>query len=223
VTSAVVIGAGPGIGTSVAHRFARDGLAVAVLARSRATVDAALERLDEAGARALGLTADVTDEAALNAALDDVVARHGVPDVLVYNAAHIQSDPFGALDAGGLLDALAVNVVGAMTAIAHLGPAMARAGRGTILLTGGLPEPLPESTSLSISKAALRGLTALLAREYGPSGVHVATVTVAGAVAPLGPLDPDEIAEVYWRLHMQEPDAWERELVFPAVPAQRTV
>jgi NAD(P)-dependent dehydrogenase (short-subunit alcohol dehydrogenase family) len=222
VTSAIVVGAGPGIGTSVAHRFAREGLAVAVLARSKDTVGAALERLDGAGAPALGLTADVTDAAALDAALDDAVARHGVPDALVYNAAHIQSDPFGALDARGLLDALAVNVVGAMTAIAHLGPVMARAGRGTILLTGGMPEPLPESTSLSVSKAALRGLTALLAREYGPAGLHVATVTVAGAVAPLGPLDPDEIAAVYWRLHTQTPEAWEREVVFPEA-AQRTV
>ena len=62
----------------------------------------------------------------------------------------------------------------------------------------------------------------LLAREYGPAGVHVAMVTVAGAVAPLGPLDPDEIADVYWRLHTQPRDAWEREVVFPGA-AQRTV
>jgi NAD(P)-dependent dehydrogenase (short-subunit alcohol dehydrogenase family) len=233
VTSAIVIGAGPGIGTSVARRFAREGLAVTVLARFRATVDAALERVAEAGTGgtgvtgatrhpALGLTADVTDEAALNAALDEAVDRHGVPDALVYNAAHVQSDAFGALDAPALLDALAVNVVGAMTAIAHLGPAMARAGHGTILLTGGMPEPLPESTSLSVSKAALRGLTVLLAREYGPAGVHVATVTVAGAVAPYGPLDPDEIAGVYWRVHKQPRGAWEHEVVFRDA-GQRTV
>ena len=74
-----------------------------------------------------------------------------------------------------------------------------------------------------MSKAALRGLTALLAREYGPAGVHVATVTVAGAVAPWGPLDPDEIAEVYWRLHTQATDAWEREVVFSDAGSQRTV
>jgi NAD(P)-dependent dehydrogenase (short-subunit alcohol dehydrogenase family) len=228
MTSAIVIGAGPGIGTSVARRFAREGLAVTVLARSQATVAAALERVTDAGVGAaarpvLGLTADVTDEARLTAALDEAVDRHGVPDALVYNAAHIQSDPFGALGARGLLDALAVNVVGAMTAVAHLGPAMAQAGRGTILLTGGMPEPLPESTSLSVSKAALRGLTALLDREYGPAGVHVATVTVAGAVAPYGPLDPDAIADVYWRLHTQGVDAWEREVVFPEPASQRTV
>ena len=80
---------------------------------------------------------------------------------------------------------------------------MAEAGRGTILLTGGMPEPVPDVVSLSLGKAGLRALATLLATQYAPSGVHVATVTVGGAVAPLGPLDPDEIAERYWRLHAQ--------------------
>ena len=136
---AIVIGAGPGIGTSVARRFARAALPVAVLARSRATVDTALGALADAPDQVLGLTADVTDEWALRTALDEAVARLGAPDVLVYNAALIRSDMVGDLSAAQHLDAWAVNVVGAITAVAHLGPAMARAGQGTILLTGGMP------------------------------------------------------------------------------------
>ena len=96
---AIVIGAGPGIGTSVAQRLAREGLAVAVLARSRRTVDAALAALDGAPVETLGLTVDVTDEAGLRAALDEAVDRFGVPEVLVYNAALIQSDVLGELTA----------------------------------------------------------------------------------------------------------------------------
>jgi NAD(P)-dependent dehydrogenase (short-subunit alcohol dehydrogenase family) len=208
---AIVIGAGPGIGTAVALRLAREGLPVAVLARSRATVDGALAAL---GDDTLGLTADVTDEAALRAALDEAVARFGVPEVLVYNAALIQSDSVGELTAAEHLEAWAVNVVGAITAVAQLGPAMARAGRGTILLTGGMPEPLPEVTSLSLGKAGVRALTELLARAYEPAGVHVATVTVGGAVAPGSAFDPDEIAEEYWRLHAQPAGSWEREVLY---------
>jgi NAD(P)-dependent dehydrogenase (short-subunit alcohol dehydrogenase family) len=211
---AIVIGAGPGLGTSVARRLAREGLAVAVLARSRATVAAAVAALADAPAPALGLTADVTDEAALRAALDEAVARFGVPEVLVYNAALIQRDAVGELSAAGHLEAWAVNVVGAITAAAHLGPAMAQAGRGTILLTGGMPEPIPEVTSLSLGKAGVRALAELLARAYEPAGVHVATVTVAGAVAPASPFDPDEIAEQYWQLHAQPAGAWEREVLY---------
>jgi NAD(P)-dependent dehydrogenase (short-subunit alcohol dehydrogenase family) len=81
---AIVIGAGPGIGTSVAQRLAREGLPVGVLARSPATVDAAL------------------------AALAD-------------------SDVLGELTGPQHLAAWAVNVGGAISAVAHLGPAMARA------------------------------------------------------------------------------------------------
>ena len=217
---AIVIGAGPGIGTSLARRFAREGLAVGVLARSPATVGAALAALAGLGTETAGVSADVTDEPALRAALDEVVDRLGVPEVLVYNAALIQSDALGELSAQQHLDAWAVNVVGAITAVAHLGPAMARAGRGTILLTGGMPEPLPDVTSLSLGKAGVRALAELTARAYEPSGVHVATVTVAGAVAPGSAFDPDEIAEQYWRLHAQPRGAWEREVLYsgPVTP-----
>jgi NAD(P)-dependent dehydrogenase (short-subunit alcohol dehydrogenase family) len=212
---AIVIGAGPGIGTSVAQRFAREGLPVCVLARSRRTVDAALTALDDAPVETLGLTVDVTDEAALRAALDEAVEKFGVPEVLVYNAALIQSDVLGELTARQQLDAWAVNVVGAITAIAHLGPAMTEVGKGTILITGGVPEPAPEVTSLSLGKAGVRALTELLARAYEPAGVHVATVTVAGAVAPGSPFDPNDIAEEYWRLHLQPARAWERQVLYP--------
>jgi NAD(P)-dependent dehydrogenase (short-subunit alcohol dehydrogenase family) len=207
-----VIGAGPGIGAAVARRLGREGLDVGVIARSRATVDSTLAGLS--GGRSLGLTADVTDEAGLRDALDTLVERLGVPRVLVYNAALIQSDRVGELPAQGQLEAYAVNVVGAITAVSHLAPRMGQAGGGTVILTGGMPEPIPEVTSLSLGKAGVRALTEILAKAYGPVGVHVATVTVAGAVTPGGAFDPDEIAECYWRLHLQPRDGWEREVLY---------
>jgi NAD(P)-dependent dehydrogenase (short-subunit alcohol dehydrogenase family) len=101
-----------------------------------------------------------------------------------------------------------------MTAAVHVAPAMTEAGGGSILITGGMPVPEPAVTSLSLGKAGVRALTTLLAGEYGPVGIHVATVTVADAVAPGGPFDPDRIAEEYWRLHSQRPDVWEYEVLF---------
>jgi NAD(P)-dependent dehydrogenase (short-subunit alcohol dehydrogenase family) len=215
MAGAIVIGAGPGIGASVSRRFAREGLPVAVLARSPATVEGTLETLADSGTDTLGLTADVTDESALRAALDEALDRFGAPEVLVYNAALIQADVPGELSARQHLDAWAVNVVGAITAVSHVAPRMAEAGRGTILLTGGMPDPVPDVTSLSLGKAGLRALTELLARAYEPKDIHVATVTVAGAVAPGSAFDPDEIAEEYWRLHVQEAGAWQRAIVYP--------
>jgi NAD(P)-dependent dehydrogenase (short-subunit alcohol dehydrogenase family) len=209
---AIVIGAGPGIGLSVARRVAREGLAVGLIARSQGTVAAALSALD--GADALGVTADAADEQGLRAALDELVERLGVPELLVYNVGLIRADAIGDLSAQQHLDALAVNVVGAITAAAHIGPLMAHEGRGTIVITGGMPETVPEYTSLSLGKAAVRALAELLAQTYGPAGVHAATVTVYGEVAPGTRFDPDDIAEEYWRLHTQPADAWEHEIAF---------
>jgi NAD(P)-dependent dehydrogenase (short-subunit alcohol dehydrogenase family) len=212
MTGAIVVGAGPGIGIAVARRAAREGLPVGMIARSQATVDAGLSALSDSDA--LGVAADAADEDALRGALDEIVDRFGVPDLLVYNVALIQQDAIGRLSARQHLDAWAVNVVGAITAVGHLAPAMAAGGSGTIVLTGGMPEPLPEATSLSLGKAGIRALTHLLARAYGPAGIHVATVTVAGAVAPATAFDPDDIADRYWHLHTQPRDEWLQEVLY---------
>lgn len=207
MSGAIIIGAGPGIGTSVARRVAREGLTVGLVARSQETLDGALSALD--GADASGVAADVTDEVGLRTALDVLMDRYGLPELLVYNVAQVQWDAIGELSASDHLDAWAVNVVGAITAVSHVAPLMAMAGAGTIVLTGGMPEPVPEMTSLSLGKAGLRALTKLLSTAYRSSGVHVATVTVAPGTA----FDTDAIAEHYWRLHSQPVGAWEQEVL----------
>jgi NAD(P)-dependent dehydrogenase (short-subunit alcohol dehydrogenase family) len=207
--SAVVIGAGPGIGRAVAARLAKEGLAVAVIARRTETVEAVAATLP---GRTLALTADVTDEAGLRAALDRAAAELGPPAVVVHNAAIIRADAVGELSAAALLDTLAVNVVSVLTAAAHTLPGMAGRGRGTFVVTGGMPEPVPGYVSLSIGKAAVRTAVDLLDATYGPAGVHVATVTVGGAVAPGTAYDPDAIAEHYWALHTAPRAEWVREV-----------
>ncbi|MFH8367616.1 SDR family NAD(P)-dependent oxidoreductase [Streptomyces sp. NPDC018031] len=210
---AVVIGAGTGIGQAVARRFAREGMPVGVIARTRRTATAVAAAVEPVGPRVTARVADSTDETALRAALDAMAEELGPPDVVVYNAALIRPDSPGELSVRAHLDAWAVNVVGALTAAAHVAPGMADRGHGTFIVTGGMPEPKAEYTSLSLGKAGVRTLVALLDEEYGPSGVHVATVTVAGPVAPGTAFDPEDIAEHYWRLHAQPRRAWEREIV----------
>ncbi|MEV0403981.1 SDR family NAD(P)-dependent oxidoreductase [Actinoallomurus sp. NPDC050550] len=94
---AVVVGAGPGIGRAVARRFAREGLPVALIARTGVT----LEAVAALGVRTVSLTADATDETALRAALDKAAAELGPPEVVVYNAAIIRADRPGELSPRG--------------------------------------------------------------------------------------------------------------------------
>lgn len=144
----IIIGAGPGIGIAVARRFAREGLPIAVLARSATTVDPAVAALAGTEAETLGKTADAADETALRAALDHILDRFGLPDVLVYNAAIIQWDAIGELNAS------APRRVGGQRRRRDHRCGARRApdgdrGRGTIVITGGMPTPIPEVTSLS--------------------------------------------------------------------------
>jgi NADP-dependent 3-hydroxy acid dehydrogenase YdfG len=208
-----MIGAGPGIGGSVARRFASEGMPVALIARTTKTVQAVAETLEAYGVATLTLTADVADEAALVAALDTSTAAFGAPEAVVYNAAIIQRDAPGELSVQRHQAAWAVNVVGAITAAAHLAPAMAQRAGGSFLVTGGMPEPDPRFTSLSLGKAGVRALVSLLDKQYGQAGVHFAVVTVAGTVEPGTVFDPDDIAEHYWRLHCQPRGQWQREIV----------
>ncbi|RKS78731.1 NADP-dependent 3-hydroxy acid dehydrogenase YdfG [Actinomadura pelletieri DSM 43383] len=210
---AVVIGAGPGIGRSVALRFAREGLPVAVIARTSRTVQAVADDVAALGVKVVPLKADSADEVSLRAALDTAAGELGLPDVVVYNAAIIQPDAPGELPMRAQLDAWAVNVLGALTAAAHVGPSMAQRGNGSFLITGGMPEPKPQYVSLSLGKDGVRTLVQLLDQQYGPSGVHVASITVAGPVAPGTKFDPDHIAEHYWHLHTQPRHQWQHEIL----------
>lgn len=170
MSGAIVVGAGPGIGLAVSRRFALEGLPVAVIARSDATLANIRPELAKTRAETAAVAADVTDEVALAAALDTITARFGVPDVLVYNAAVIQWDEFGELTAQQHLDAWATNVGGAITAVGHLGPQMAARGSGTIIITGGMPTPVPQVTSLSLGKAASVLSRNCSRRGSGPAG-----------------------------------------------------
>ncbi|TYB61132.1 SDR family NAD(P)-dependent oxidoreductase [Nonomuraea sp. PA05] len=200
----MIVGSGPGIGRSVARRFAKEGLEVGLVSRSGSD-------LGLGGVRTY--RADCGDEGELRAALDAAAGELGTPDVVVYNAAIIRPDTLGEVDARAQLDAWSVNVVGALVTASQVVPAMARRGSGTFIVTGGMPEPKAAYVSLSLGKAGVRTVVAMVDEEFGPSGVHAASVTVAGAVAPGTAFDPDDIAEHYWRLHVQPRQAWERQVV----------
>lgn len=228
MAGAVIVGAGPLIGTSVARRLAREGMPVVVIARSPDSLRDALAPASADSGEISGLLADVTDDEAIRSALDDAARRNGVPEVALYNAAMIRADRLGELSATELLDTLAVNAVGAMVVGAHLAESMVDAGGGTLLFTGGMPHVKPGVASLSLGKAALRTVADLFQAEYGSRGLHVATVTVHDVVAPGTPYDPDLIADAFVALHREQPDAWTHETQFqrrlgpqPREPSQR--
>ena len=213
----VVVAAGPGLGRSVALRFAREGAAVGLVARSADSAAALAGELAAAGAPAVATAAaDVGDEQALRAALGDLARVLGPATALVYNgSAYVQGSGL-TLAPADLRLAVDVGVTGAMVAAQEVAPAMRVAGRGTVLLTGSVAadRASTSATAVGVAKAALRNLALSLHKELEPDGVRATTVTIDGVLQGPKALDLDEIADLYWRLHTQ-PEAPPAVVVHP--------
>lgn len=211
-----LVGMGPGVSAAVARRFAREGYAIGAVARHAEKLERQLSELRASGFRAVGASADAGDMAALLTALDRLRGELGEASVMVYNAAGVTYQPLADVGAERFAADLAVSVVGAFAAAQHVLPAMRSRRAGTVLLTGGgfAFEPIPVMASLGVGKAAIRNLAFSLYADLKDTGVHAATVTICGTVAPGTPFDPDRIAEAYWQLHVQPAGAFEREVQF---------
>ena len=211
----VIVAAGPGLGRSVARRFAREGADVALVARSAERLEPLVAELVALGVRAHAVAADVADEASLRSGLEDVRRVQGDPGVLVYNASEYVEGRPTSVGYPQFVHGLLVGVGGALVAAQEVAPAMRAAGRGTVLLTGSEAAIRPSvgAAGLGVAKAGLRNLAFSLAADLGPDGVHVTTVTIRGVLKVGTPFDPDVIAEHYWRLHVQPPQEWQPEFV----------
>lgn len=218
---ALVVGAGPGLGTAVATRFAEAGMSVALARRDPSQAQEVAERL---GGRAYAC--DATERDSVSALFEAVGTDLGTPQVVVYNA--------GAYGRGSVLDIDPAELercwrIGCLGGF-HVGQAAARgmvaAGAGTILFTGATASLRGGAgfTNLAVPKFGLRALAQSMARELSPKGVHVAHVIIDGQIASEragyreqergadAVLKPAAIAEAYYQLHVQPRSAWTHEL-----------
>jgi NAD(P)-dependent dehydrogenase (short-subunit alcohol dehydrogenase family) len=85
--TAVIVGAGPGPGRAIAHRFAAEGFGIALISRRTETLERLVDSLADTGVRAEGFAADVTDRPTLVKAFDAVMAPFGPIEVLEYSPA----------------------------------------------------------------------------------------------------------------------------------------
>jgi NAD(P)-dependent dehydrogenase (short-subunit alcohol dehydrogenase family) len=139
-----------------------------------------------------------------------------VDDQLAVFARLGEGDNVLEVDENYLLSTYTVDVVGAISAAQVFTPAMRDAKAGTFLASGGVAavDPQPPYASLALGKAGLRTTATLLHRQLKDEGVHVASVTIYGPIAPNTPASPELIAERYWELHAQPASDWTDESVF---------
>ena len=226
--TAVIVGAGPGLGSALARRFAQAGMRVAV---ARRNVDSLASLLTDLGTSAKGYACDATDERAVIDLFSSIARDLGAPRLVAFNA--------GAFVRKALLDTTVEDfercwrvgclggfLVGREAARAMLAAARPGRHRGTILFTGATASLRGGALfhNLAVPKFGLRALAQSMAREFQPQGIHVAHVIIDGQIESERPgrsvaergvdavIDPNAIAESYYQLHCQPSSAWTFEL-----------
>jgi NAD(P)-dependent dehydrogenase (short-subunit alcohol dehydrogenase family) len=167
---ALVTGGGRGIGRAIAAALSDSGLTVTILGRNRAVLDEAIA----SGAAHFAVTADVSDEAAVQSAVSEAASRQPI-DILVANAGAAESAPFGRSDAALFRRMMDVNFMGVVHATQAVLPGMLERRRGRVVAiasTAGL-KGYAYVSAYSAAKHAVVGLVRSLALETAKSGVTV--------------------------------------------------
>jgi len=190
----IIVGAGPGVGTAVAKAFALKGHPIHLISRSAENLEKLAIDIRATGVAVTTATADAAIPGDVARAIGEISAP---VDALVYNSAAF-GGPLLAASPEEIRSASEVNLYSLISATRAALPRLKQSS-GAVLVTGGGFALYPSSDYgiLSLGKAMVRSAALLLAQELKPQGVHVATITICGTVAPGTPFDPDLIAQSY--------------------------
>jgi NAD(P)-dependent dehydrogenase (short-subunit alcohol dehydrogenase family) len=222
----VIAGVGPGLGASLARKFAKEGCRLAVLARSSDFLESLSAEIRQRGTEILVIPTDVGEANQVSAAFERIRDQLGPVDLLINNAS--ASGPFGQpfveLTPKSFARGWQVGVLGPFLCSQAVVPDMLIKNAGCILFTGATSSVRGGAITFSSAKFGMRGLAQALARELWPKGIHVAHIIIDGAIRenesergaedqtaePL--MNPAAIADVYWGLVKQDRSAWSMEV-----------
>lgn len=173
--TALITGSSAGIGYAIAAGLAGAGARVIVNGRNAAKVEEACARLAESGAKVIPAPFDVTDSAAVRAAVDGIEKTTGPIDILVNNAGMQRRAPLEQFDPAHWSELMRTN----LDSVFHVGQAVARhmieRGRGKIINICSVQSELgrPGIAPYTASKGAVKMLTKGMAIDWGPKGLQV--------------------------------------------------
>lgn len=221
--TAVIVGVGPGLGSSLVRKCAGEGMTVVAAARN------AQQRTDLRS----GTSADRVHLHDCDATSPEAVAelfrftdRFGAPDLVVFNAGVFEQGTVLETDPADFERCWRTGCFAGFLVAQSAARRMVDKASGTIIFTGATASLRGSAgfANLASPKFALRALSQSMARELGPRGVHVAHVVIDGQIrspryeqlvderGPDSLLEPDQIANAYVALHRQHRSAWTLEL-----------
>ncbi|MDT7788554.1 MAG: hypothetical protein QOF58_6973 [Pseudonocardiales bacterium] len=225
--TAVVLGVGPGLGMSIAHRFGREGYEIVLISRSTARHAGYLAELAEAGVKAKAYAVDVRDREKLLSTLDEI----GPVDVVYYGPGASDFDAMpGEITSTTSAEAKAAMdwVYPAIDVTRHVLAGVVERNGG-LLFAGGLSSvvPMPMLGAFAVGSAALRNYAVTLNAALADKGAYAGTLTIGGVIErgdihrtverkpeQFGnlaghTLNPDEVAETAWQMFVKRDRAEE--------------
>lgn len=213
----VLAGAGTGLGTAVAARFAAGGYKVIGLSRSGKPL---------LSSSYVALACDLTNPQDVASTFDEIVQLYGIPSVVVHNVGDLLRAPFQEISSSDFERVWKSMVLSAMIVSKCALKYMASGHNHSLIFTGATASVRGSAgfAAFASAKFALRGLAQALAREYQPRGIHISHVILDGLIASEKSrlagvnassgslLDPAHIGDEYWHLAHQEKSAWTHEL-----------
>ncbi|MGA3221052.1 MAG: SDR family NAD(P)-dependent oxidoreductase [Acidimicrobiales bacterium] len=178
--SAVVTGAGKGIGAAIAKGLAGRGAHVVVSGRRLDALEAVCAAIKAEGGWAEYCVGDVTDPVHLAELIEQAAGPRQILDILVNNAGIAGPiAPLAEVSLETWNETLAVNLTGVFLACKAALPYLARSAHGKILNIGSVTgkQPLPNRAPYAAAKLGVVGLTRTLAHEVGPSGISVNVIS----------------------------------------------
>ncbi len=207
--TALVTGAGTGIGQTVAARFGREGARVVFADRNGEAAEAAAAEVADGRGRAV--TMDISDEAAVETAFAELARDGWSPDVVVANAGvqlFGKDAKIADLDLRWWRQTIDINLTGTFLTVKHAVRAMLASGGGSIILTGsptGINGEGADFTAYSTSKAGIHGMARTVAAAYAKQNIRVNTVVPAYTETTLVTTitsDPESRAAIIGRIPM---------------------
>jgi NAD(P)-dependent dehydrogenase (short-subunit alcohol dehydrogenase family) len=185
--TALITGAGSGIGRATAMRFAEEGAAVAVVDLRADAAEETADKITADGGRAVAVAADVTEAAAIERAVAMAVEVFGRLDVLYNNAGVDSTGSVADADEADWDRCFAVNVKGTFLASRAAVPHLERDGGGSIVNQGSVAAlvGVPGFAAYCAAKGAVVALTRSMAVDLAPRGIRVNVICPGTVYTPL--------------------------------------
>jgi len=229
----LIVGAGDFIGAAIARKFAAEGFAVALGRRHGDKLQPLVAELQAAGAVARGFSLDARDEAQVEAVFATVERELGPLEVVIFNVGANVSYPIRETTSRVFRKVWEMACFAGFLSGREAAKYMVPRQRGTILFTGATASLRGARgfAAFASAKFGLRALAQSMARELAPEHIHVAHLVIDAGVdtawvrerlqasgadperlPPDSLMSPASVAEAYWTLYRQTPDAWTFEL-----------